>query len=89
MNANKKFEAALIFTLNNKGYAFSAEEKDGKIIIEHRGLIIAAIELDRPIFKMYIKTCEGKTVEKYYHPLLSNSGETINKIADIIMPLCW
>lgn len=80
---------ALAFTLNNGAFSFSAEWDVDHIVVEHRGLVIATVELDKDHKNIVVMSYEGKINKFPYMLFRCSNEELVEEISTILYSLCW
>lgn len=88
-NKNIRFMKALAFTLNNSAFSFSAEWDDDHIVVNHRGFVIATVELDKNHENIVVQSYEGKIHKFPYMLLRCSNEELVDEISTILYALCW
>lgn len=88
-NKNICFMKALAFTLNNSAFTFSAEWNDDHITVNHRGFVIATVELDKNHENLVVMSYEGKVNKFPFMVLRCSNEELVDEISTILYSLCW
>lgn len=88
-NRNVCFMKALAFTLNNGAFSFSAEWDTDHIVVNHRGFVIATVELDKNHENIVVMSYEGKVNKFPFMLLRSSNEELVDEISTILYSLCW
>lgn len=88
-NVNIKFMKALAFTLNNSAFSFSAEWDTDHIVVDHRGFVIAIVELDKDHENIVVESYEGKIKKFPYLSHRCSNEELVDEISTVLYSLCW
>lgn len=86
---NISFMKALAFTLNNGAFSFSAEWDTDHIVVNHRGFVIATVELDKNHENIVVMSYEGKLYKFPFMLLRCSNEELVDEISTILYSLCW
>ena len=86
---NIQFMKALAFTLDHSAFSFSAEWNDDHITVNHRGFVIATVELNKNHENIVVMSYEGKVNKFPFMLLRCSNEELVDEISTILYSLCW
>lgn len=88
-NTNIKFMKALAFALDHTRFSFGAEWDDDHITIEHRGMVIAIVELDKNYENIVVESYEGELHKFPFLAFRCSNEELVDDISALLYFLCW
>ena len=88
-NINVKFMKALAFALDHTRFSFGAEWNDDHITIEHRGMVIATVELDKNHENIVVESYEGELRKFPFLAFRCSNEELVDDLSSLLYSLCW